>query len=237
MKNPASTRNRLLAGIILDKKDLGSSEVDLVQLELRQIICEIGALVEYVYFPETSVASVITTMADGDMVEVGMVGSEGVVGLPALLGTGISSQHIIVQVSGTALRVAARRCKILFEANEEFRSRVLRYCEEFMNLAGQTAACNRLHTIEQRCARWLLMACDRIAADEIPMTHEFLAAMLGSRRAGVTEVAGKLQRGGIIRYRHGQLKVRDRKGLENTACECYRADHVRLVALKAEGGR
>ena len=107
----------------------------------------------------------------------------------------------------------------------------LRFIEAILNLSAQTAACNRLHSIEQRCARWLLMAIDRIQSDRIPLTHEFLASMLGVRRAGVTTTAGELQRSGLIRYHHGQLTIVDREGLEATACECHRIDHDRLIQL------
>jgi CRP-like cAMP-binding protein len=106
---------------------------------------------------------------------------------------------------------------------------VLRFATALMNLSAQTAACNRLHSIEQRCARWLLMAHDRIQSDIMPMTHEFLASMLGVRRAGVTVTAGELQRSGLIRYHHGQITIRDRDGLQATACECYRIDHERFM--------
>ena len=108
---------------------------------------------------------------------------------------------------------------------------VHRFAESFLNLSAQTAACNRLHSIEQRCARWLLMSSDRIQSDIMPMTHEFLSSMIGVRRASVTEVAGELQRSGLIRYHHGQIRITDHRGLEATACECYRMDHDRFSRL------
>ena len=121
--------------------------------------------------------------------------------------------------------------KAAFDRSEPVRRVALRFTEALLNLSAQTAACNRLHSIEQRCARWLLMAMDRTETDRIPLTHEFLASMLGVRRAGVTNVAGELQRSGLIRYHHGQLSIIDREGLEANACECYRIDHDRLSRL------
>jgi CRP-like cAMP-binding protein len=125
----------------------------------------------------------------------------------------------------------AALCKAAFDQSEAVRRVVLRFTEAVLNLSAQTAACNRLHTIEQRCARWMLMAVDRVQSDEIPLTHEFLSSMLGVRRAGVTNTAGELQSSGLIRYHRGLLTIVDRDGLEMTACECYRIDHDRLNGL------
>ena len=228
----AKYKNFLLKA--LSPKEIASllPDLQLVTLPLRQTLYEAASPFQYVYFPEDSLASVIMTMADGAMVEVGMIGAEGVVGMPALLGTGVSAQQVIVQAQGTAFRIDAGRCKAFFDRSEAFRQIILRFSEDFFNLAAQTSACNRLHSVEQRCARWLLMATDRMQSDNIPMTHEFLSAMLGTRRAGVTETAGELQRSGLIRYHHGQLTVVNRKGLSALACECYHADHVRLSDLE-----
>jgi len=168
-------------------------------------------------------------MMNGSTIEVGMVGAEGLVGVSALLGSDTASQQVIVQIPGIALRMNAGRCKTAFDQSEPVRRVALRFIEAFLNLTAQTAACNRLHSIEQRCARWLLMALDRIQSDTMPLTQEFLASMLGVRRAGITTIAGELQRSGLIRYHHGQLSVVDRDGLEANACECYRIDHDRLM--------
>jgi CRP-like cAMP-binding protein len=136
-----------------------------------------------------------------------------------------------VQIPGTAQRMSAALCKAAFDRSEAVRRVALRFTEAILNLSAQTAACNRLHSTEQRCARWLLMAIDRIQSDTMPVTHEFLASMLGVRRAGVTNTAGELQRSGLIRYHHGQLTIVDREGLEATACEFHRIDHERLIRL------
>lgn len=202
-----------------------------MSLSGRQVLYEAGAAIDHLYFIEQGVASVLTSMANGTTIEVGMIGIEGVAGLPALLGEEISAQQVIVQVPGSALRIDAAAGKLAIEESAFFRRLVLRCTTEFLNLSAQTAACNRLHTIEQRCARWLLMAYDRSQGDVIPMTHDFFASMLGVRRAGVTETVGELQRSGLIRNSRGQITIIDRNRLEATACECYRADHQRFMRL------
>lgn len=160
-----------------------------------------------------------------------MIGMEGIVGLPALFGEEVSDQQVIVQVPGTAQRMDARLCKAAFEGSPAVRRAALRFTQSLLNLSAQTAACNRLHTSEQRFARWLLMARARTGSDVMPMTHEFLSTMIGVRRAGVTEVAGKLRRSGLISYRHGEITVLDRDALAASACECYEIDQRRLQRL------
>jgi CRP-like cAMP-binding protein len=174
---------------------------------------------------------VLTTMTDGSTIEVGMVGMEGMVGVSALLGGVTSAQQVIMQIAGSALRMNAALCKSVFDESEPVRSVMLRFTDALLNLGAQTAACNRLHSVEQRCARWLLMSSDRTQSDMLPLTQEFLSSMLGVRRAGVTETAGELQRSGLIRYHHGQITIVDREGLEATACECYRLDRDRFDRL------
>ena len=232
---PAASRfepqNRLLAAMPPVDRERFFADLEPVVLSLRQVLYEIGAPLEHLYFVEQGIASVLTTMADGSTIEVGMIGREGAVGVSALLGGRVSAQHIVVQVPGAALRMNARLCKEAFNQSEDVRSLILRFAESMMNLSAQTAGCNRLHSIEQRCARWLLMAHDRIQSDVLPMTHEFLSSMIGVRRPGVTETAGEFQRSGLIRYHHGQLTIVDREGLEAVACECYLIDHDRLQLL------
>jgi CRP-like cAMP-binding protein len=224
-------KNNLLAALSQGDLDRLSSDLCPVSLSLRQILYETGGPLEHVYFIEEGVASVLTTMANGATIEVGMIGAEGMAGLPALLGGEISAQHVVVQIPGNALRMNAALCKTAFEHSATIRATLLRFTEAILNLSAQTAACNRLHAIDQRCARWLLMAFDRTQSDVMPMTQEFLSSMLGVRRAGVTEAAGELQRSGLIRYQHGRITLIDREGLEASACECYRIDHERLLRL------
>jgi CRP-like cAMP-binding protein len=133
-----------------------------------------------------------------------------------------------MQLPGRGHRIAAQRCKSVFDESPEVRAAVLRFTEDLLNLSSQTAGCNRLHTIEHRSARWLLMASDRVGSNLLPLTQEFLAAMLGVRRSGVSEAASELQRSGVIRYRRGRITIVDRAGLEDIACECYRLDKRRM---------
>jgi CRP-like cAMP-binding protein len=229
--NRSVQKNRLLAALPQEDLDQFFLDLDPVSLSLRQILCQVGAPFEHVYFIERGVASVLTTMANGTNVEVGMIGKEGVAGLPAVLGGTISDQLIIVQATGPALRMGAAKCAEAFDQSATVRRVFLRFTEAFLGLAGQTAACNRLHSTQQRFARWLLMAHARLEADIIPMTHEFMSLLLGVRRTGITEAAGKLQRSGSIRYHQGQVTILDHEALEATACECYGADQRRLLRL------
>ena len=224
-------KNRLLTALPQRELDQFYSNLHPVTLSQRQILYAAGAPIEDVYFVEEGLGSVLTNMANGTMIEVGMIGLEGLIGMPALLGAEVSAQIVLVQIPGSAHRMSASRCKAIFDQSAAFRKIALRFAEAMLNLSAQTAACNRLHSVEQRCARWLLMSSDRIGSDTMPMTHEFLASMLGVRRAGVTATAGDLQRSGRIRYHHGQLTITDRDGLESAACECYVIDHDQLDRL------
>jgi CRP-like cAMP-binding protein len=204
---------------------------------MQQTLYEGGAPIEHVYFVEQGLASIIVLMADGSTSEVGMIGLEGMVGAAALLGADTSAQHVIVQIPGAAWRMNAELCKATFDRSVVFRAVVLQFVGMFLNLSAQTAACNRLHAAKQRCARWLLMASDRIQSDALPMTHEFLASMLGIRRTGVTAIARDLQRARLIQYRHGRIVIADREGLEAAACECYRIDLERSHRFLNDLGR
>jgi CRP-like cAMP-binding protein len=224
-------KNRLLAG--LPPEDLAElhRHLEPVTLPKKQILYEVGAPLDRVYFIEEGLASVLTTMEDGASSEVGMVGPEGLIGVSALLGGSVSAQHIVMQLPGRGHHIAAKHCKSVFDQSPPVREVVLRFIEDLLNLSSQTAGCNRLHSVEQRSARWLLMASDRIGGAQLPLTQEFLAAMLGVRRSGVSEAMSELQRSGLIRYRRGEITIVDRAGLEKTACECYRLDKQRVERL------
>jgi CRP-like cAMP-binding protein len=172
-------------------------------------------------------------MADGSAVEVGTVGREGLVGLVIVLGGAASPTVTLCQIPGTARRITAERLAEAVEARPALRRLLLRYAQGYLTQVAQGAACNRLHGIEARCARWLLMTHDRVGgADTFPLKQEFLAVMLGVRRAGVTVAAGALQDAGLIRYRRGSIRVLDRAGLEAASCECYglvREQYARLL--------
>jgi CRP-like cAMP-binding protein len=223
-----TTENSLLAAFSSEDLEKFFSDLQPVSLFLGHVIYDVGARFEDVYFIKQGLASVLTNLTSGSTIGVGMIGMEGVVGVPVLLGDETSAQRVIVQVPGTALRMKAALCKAAFDESAAVRSVLLRFTAAILNMSAQTAACNRVHSIKQRCARWLLMSSDRIQSDVVPMTHEFLSSMLGVRRTGVTAIAGELQRSGLIRYHRGQVTIVDHAGLEATACECYRIDHARF---------
>jgi CRP-like cAMP-binding protein len=231
VSNLGIQKNRLLAAMPQEDLQCLSAHLDPIALRQRDIIQHAGTPIEHVYFLEQGVASVVTNMVNGSTIEVGMIGLEGMVGVSAMLGAETSGQQVIIQVPGTALRMKAAPCRAVFDHSVAVRRIVHRFTETLINLSAQTAACNRLHSIEQRCARWLLMASDRIQSLSMPMTQEFLSSMLGVRRAGVTETAGELQRSGLIRYNRGHLTIVDRQSLEALACECYPIDRSQLARL------
>jgi CRP-like cAMP-binding protein len=227
-RSGTNLKNRLLAALSQADFDQLAADLHPVSLSMRQVIYEPGAEIQHLYFVEEGLCSILNIMADGSTVEVGMIGNEGMVGFGAILDSGHSANQVIVQVPGTAQRINAAQFRTAFDRNEGVRRVAHRCIGDALSIGSQTAACNRLHSIEQRCARWLLMASDRIGSDTMPMTHEFLAAMLGVRRSGVTLVAGELQRSGLIHYHHGRITILYREGLEAVACECCRLDRERL---------
>jgi CRP-like cAMP-binding protein len=213
--------NRLL-GLLL-RRDCARLQPYLqpVQLKYRQSLYRANKPIEFVYFIETGVGSLVNTMANGDAAEVGTIGNEGVVGLPLLLGDDGAPTSVYVQVPGAGLRMKAVLFKKELERSASMRAVMLRYAHAVFNQVAQSAACNHFHTLEQRCCRWLLMTHDRMHSDEFLLTQEFLAMMLGVQRTGVTAAAGALQRAGLIRYRRGAVTVLDRRGLQARSCECY----------------
>lgn len=206
-------------------------EIQAVTLKQRDVLYDVGDKIDYVYFMESAVGSIITMMQDGSAIEVAMTGFEGVVGVAALLGENVSQQHVVIQLPGKAYRVKAATAKAEFESNIAFRNHVLSFVEAFIELGGQSAACNRLHQVEPRCARWLLMASDRTQSNVLPLTQDYLAVMVGVRRSGISEVAANFQRLGYIRYKKGKIEILDRDGLEKVACECYHVNSDRVKRL------
>ena len=192
-----------------------------VCLRLRQKIYDANAEIEAVYFPLTCVLSVVAEMQDGGMIEVGTIGNEGVSAIPLVLGSTTSANHSYCQVPGDAISISPALFADLARKISEFRPALDRYLQAYINLLGQLAACNRLHSLYERCARWILMTQDRVKSDEIALTQEFLGMMLGSRRSGVTIAASTLRAAGFIRYAQGVITILDRPGLEDASCECY----------------
>ena len=220
--------NDILNGITASEFDGFRSDLRRVPLRQKQVLHEPGTPFRYVHFVESGLASVVAVMKDGRMVEVRMVGREGLTGISHLLGAELSTLEVLVQVPGSALRIDAALFRAVFDRRESVRRLVLRFINDALVTAAQSAACNRLHSMEQRCARWLLMASDKVGSDTLPITHDLLSKMLGVRRAGVTATALKLQRSGLLDYRRGHLKIANRPALEECACECYQLDHARM---------
>jgi CRP-like cAMP-binding protein len=214
--------NRVLAGI--SSKDYGSlDQLEPVLLRFGQILYEAGGRIRHVYFPIDCLVSLLTAVDKRRTLEVGMVGNEGMTGMPFILGMGVSGVRALVQGGGHALRMPAAPFRIEFDRNEPLRQALFRYTYALMAQISQTAACNRFHEAEARLARWLLMTRERVGSDEFRLTHEFLAHMLGLRREGVTEAATALKRRGLIDYRRGKIQILDAKGLKASACSCYQA--------------
>lgn len=215
-------RNRLLAA--LPEQDFEKLTVGLgsVHLCLGDILYHAGEEIRYVYFPEQGLISLVATMMDGATVETGIVGNEGMMGVPVLLGASSAPYRAIVQVEGQAWRMRADAFKYEMLSGGALRKRLLLYTQALMTQMSQMAACNCLHTVEERLCSLLLMIDDRMDSNEFFLTHEMIAEMLGARRAGITVAAGKLRQAGVISYMRGHIHILDRRSLEMWACECYR---------------
>jgi len=228
-RNPVS--NNLLAALPREEYQRLLPNLEPVSLSIKQILYEPNTPIEYAYFPNTAVASLLNLMQDGQTIEAATVGKEGMIGVPLLLGTTQIPIQVIVQIPGDGLRMKADVFKAQVYAGSPLYTLLLRYTQTLMNQISQTAACNRLHSVEGRCCRWLLMTRDRVESDQFPLTQEFLSYMLGVRRASVSEVAATLQKAGLIDYHRGKITIRDRQGLEAASCECYRATQQEFERL------
>jgi CRP-like cAMP-binding protein len=195
--------------------------LEAVPVAIKQVIYEPNGPIQHVYFPTSCIISLVTYMKDGASVEMATVGHEGMVGLPVFLGTGTMPSRAFGQVAGNSLRIATAAFTAEVKRNGPLVRVLNRYTQALFNQVAQTTACNRLHLVEQRCARWLLQTHDRVGSDQFLLTQEFLAQMLGVRRSGVSAAAGLLQKAGLIRYARGRITILDRAALESAACECY----------------
>lgn len=224
-KSNLKQANGILAALPEDEYQRLDPYLKLVDLSSGNILYEPQELIETVYFPVSALISIVSTLDDGITTEIGLIGNNGIIGLPVVLGSRRSSNRIIVQVSNTAIKVAAQVLKKEFDRQGELQRLLLLYSEARLIQVSQQAVCNRHHSIEERLARWLLTVADSIESNELPLTQEFIANMLGVRRSSVTVAAGILQRAGMIRYSRGKITILDRTALENTTCECY--DHLK----------
>jgi CRP-like cAMP-binding protein len=216
-----SHANRLLSLLAPADYERLRPHLQPIPLEYRKSLYEAGASIEFVWFIETGVGSLVNTMANGDASEVGTIGKEGMVGLPLLLGDHQAPTGVYVQVPGAGLRMRATLFARELAQSASMRIVMLHYAHAFFNQVAQSAACNQFHSLGQRCCRWLLMTHDRMNSDEFLLTQEFLAMMLGVQRSGVSTAAVALQRAGLIRYTRGTVTIIDRAGLEQQSCECY----------------
>jgi CRP-like cAMP-binding protein len=213
--------NRILASLPAEEYERLLSHLEEVKLDPGDVISHPDEKIEYVYFPKRGTISVCAIMQDGAQVEVGIIGNEGMFGLPIFFKTNTAPLQAMVQIPDGAYRMSSEAFIREVEKCEHLRNLLLHYAQAFFMQAAQTAACNRLHPMEGRLARWLLMCQDRTKSDILQLTHEFISIMLGVRRAGVSTAAGKLRDDGLIDYQRGFIRIRDRKGLEALSCECY----------------
>lgn len=217
---PTQYKNRILAALPKAEIDRLAPHLSPVTLKLRaQLLDGKG---DYAYFLEHGLASVVLTLADGATIEVGVIGIDGVVGLPILLGAESMPGETFIQVAASGFRIDAKRLKGEFERNGKLREHLQKYLLANLIQSAQNSACNRLHNISERLARWILTCHDRIQTDRMPLTHEFLSQMLGAPRTTVTLAAGMLHEAGLIDYTRGNVTITNRQKLEDATCECYR---------------
>jgi CRP-like cAMP-binding protein len=223
--NPTSingpNRNHLLAALPAAEFEVLAKHLELVPLPLGEMLYEPGLKLQHAYFPTSAIVSLHYVMESGASAESAGVGNEGMVGIPLFMGGQTTASSAVVQTAGHAYRLKANLLEQEFNRGGALQGLLLRYTQALMTQMSQTAVCYRHHSVEQQLCRWLLLTLDRLPSSELIMTQELVASMLGVRREGITEAAGKLQQAGLIRYRRGHIAVIDRIGLEAAACECY----------------
>jgi CRP-like cAMP-binding protein len=229
-RKPGPTGNQLLAMLPRGEYARLAPSLEPTSLELKQPLTEVGRPISHVVFPTTAVASILIVMADGAEVECGMIGPEGMVGLSVAFGLDFALYRTICQVPGEAWRMPARAFREARQRGRPLDALIQRYAMLHLRRTAQMVACNALHPAAERLCRWLLMSHDRVGRDEFPMTQEFMSELLGVHRPSVTLIAGTLQEAGLISYRRGLIRIRDRRRLEEASCECY-------AVLKGISGR
>jgi CRP-like cAMP-binding protein len=214
-------QNHLLDALLDIDFERLNPNLELVELPLGKVLYEPGEKLKYVYFPTTCIVSLLYVMENGASAEIAVVGNEGILGISIFMGGDSTPSRAVVQSAGHGYRIKAQILKNEFNQTGPLQRLLLRYTQALITQMAQTAVCNRHHTVEQQLCRWLLLSIDRLSSNELHMTQELIANMLGVRREGVTEAAGKLQRAGLIDYTRGRITVIDRPGLEKKVCECY----------------
>jgi CRP-like cAMP-binding protein len=217
--NPS--QNHLLAALSWDERERIDAHLQLTKMPLGKVLYESGDTLHDVYFPTDCIVSLLYVMADGASAEISVVGNEGLIGVALFMGGETTPSRAIVQSAGHAYRLVGRRLKEEFHRNGGMQLLMLRYTQALLTQMAQTAVCNRHHSVDQQLCRWLLLSLDRLPSNRLTMTQELIANMLGVRREGVTEAAGKLQKLGVIHYARGHITVLDRAKLEQLCCECY----------------
>lgn len=231
-------QNHLLAALSRDEYERLAPHLEWVELKLGDSLVESEKVMRHVYFPTDSIVSLLCVMEDGDSTEIAVVGLEGIVGISLFMGGETTPSRAVVQSAGSAFRLKGQLMKDEFERASTLQHLFLRYTQALITQMAQTAVCNRHHSLDQQLCRWLLLSLDRLPTNELIMTQELIANMLGVRREGVTESAGKLQRAGLISYHRGRIKVLDRPGLEARVCECYtvvKREYDRLLSYQRPG--
>jgi CRP-like cAMP-binding protein len=225
------SRNAILNKLAPAQFEKLSGYLQPIELELRMVLYEANSRMDYAYFPESGMISIISVMNNGDSIEIGTIGREGMSGQETLLGAESMPYRYFIQVEGHGHRISIADLKEVVAAHSELQGLVRKYARAFLTQTMQNVACNGLHSIPQRCCRWLLMARDRSDSDEIMLTQEFLALMLGVRRASVSEVLRPLQEAGLVTSVRGRITILDRDGVEKGACECYRIMQDQLLSM------
>jgi CRP-like cAMP-binding protein len=214
-------RNHILAALSAPELKRLRAHLEPVEMPLGHVVYESGRLLDHVYFPTTAIVSLLYVMEDGASAEIAIIGNEGVVGISLFMGGESTPSRAVVQSAGEAFRLPAKYLMLEFNRGGSIQHLLLRYTQALITQMAQTAVCNRHHSVDQQLCRWLLLSLDRLSGDELIMTQELIANMLGVRREGVTAAAGKLQKAGVIEYRRGHITVLDRPKLETMSCECY----------------
>jgi CRP-like cAMP-binding protein len=233
---PNPHQNHLLDALPVSDYERFAPHLEHVTLNLGDVLYEPGGKMRYVYFPTTAIISLLYVMQDGASAEIAIVGNEGILGISLFMGGETTPSRAVVQSEGFGYRIRAQLLKDEFGRFGPLMHLLLRYTQALITQMGQTAVCNRHHTVDKQLCRWLLLSLDRLGSNELTMTQELIANMLGVRREGVTEAAGKLQAAGLLKYRRGKITVLDRPGLEARTCECYsvvKKEFDRLLPYKA----
>jgi CRP-like cAMP-binding protein len=235
MSEPNPRDNHILDALPAEERDRLFPHLSLVSMPLGMILYESGEKMRHIYFPTNSIVSLLYVMKDGASAEIAVVGNEGAIGVALFMGGETTPSRAIVQSAGSAYRLDRKRLKIEFKRHGQMLQVLLRYTQSLITQMAQTAVCNRHHSVNQQLCRWLLLSLDRLQSNELKMTQELIANMLGVRREGVTAAAGELQRAGAIRYSRGRITVLDRPKLERLSCECYavvKEESDRLLAVR-----